>query len=259
MSRSDPKRIVVTGANGGIGRPMCARLLEDGYRVAGLDLNGDRLEQLSADFPDRMWFLECDVSSTDDVEATVDEIDEKWGGVDILVNNAAMISGFAPLEELTVEQFQRAFEVNYFGYLRMIRAVLPGMRTRGAGVIHNVSSGTAIAGHPGLTHYASTKGAVESLTKSLRQELRDEEVACTVMHPPFTGTESARQLGMGYPDFATGDPEDIGRKLAARIEQTGPTIVPDFSTKASMVIIRWFPALFRWFLNRYIQLEDAER
>ena len=96
------------------------------------------------------------------VQSVVDEVVAKWGGVDVLVNNACLAL-FIPFEQCSLDDIRREFEVNYFGYLNMIRAVLPVMKRQRRSVIHNLSSGVGFTGMPNMTGYTSTKGAIESL------------------------------------------------------------------------------------------------
>ena len=245
-----PRTVVVTGANEGIGYHMLAALLEDGYRVAGLDVDGGNLRSLEDDSPDRVRYYECDVTSTEDVERAIDAVVDRWGRIDVLVNNAATFN-FAPFEEQTLADTRREFEVNYFGYVRTIRAVLPHMRARGGGIVHNVSSGAGVVGHPGLSGYASTKGAIEALVRTLRLELRYEDVACTLMHPPLSNTRSAAELG--YPASALSDPASVGRKLANEIESTDAVITADWKTKAGLYLARRFPSLVKKGTERFVE------
>lgn len=252
MSTSWTDRVVViTGANEGIGHHMATALVEDGYRVAGLDVDVSNLALLRDTAPDRVAFFECDVSETADVERTVDEIVDRWGRIGVLVNNAA-VAAFAPFEAQSPADTRREFEVNFFGYLRTTRAVLPHMRARDEGIIHNVSSGTGFAGHPGLTGYAATKGAIEAFTRSLRIELRHENVSCTLMRPPTTDTRMTAELD--YPAWFVNDPAAVGRKLAGKIESTDPVITPDRQTKAGLALIQRFPSLWGWATDRFTDL-----
>ena len=249
---SSPERgrvVVITGANEGIGYHMLASLLERGYRVAGLDVDGGNLRSLEEAHPDRVRFRECDVTEDEAVEAAIEAVLEEWDRIDILVNNAAVFT-FAPFAEQTLADTRREFEVNYFGYVRLIRAVLPHMRARNEGIIHNVSSGAGLVGHPGLSGYASTKGAVEALVRSLRLELRHEDVACTVMHPPLSATRSARELG--YPESLLSDPADVGRKLAGKVESTDRVVVADWPTKVGLYVSRRVPYLVRKGTERFV-------
>lgn len=141
--------------------------------------------------------------------------------------------------------------MNYFGYVRLIRAVLPHMRDRGEGIIHNVSSGAGLVGHPGLTGYASTKGAIEALVRSLRLELQHESVACTVMHPPLSNTRSTARIG--YPESLLSDPADSGRKLAGKIESTEAVITADWKTTIGLHLARRVPYLVRKGTERFVE------
>jgi NAD(P)-dependent dehydrogenase (short-subunit alcohol dehydrogenase family) len=227
------QNIILTGANNGIGLAMTNALLEGGDCVAALDLC---LEHLAPSQP-RLLPLRCDVTDEVQVRATVDLIVQQWGQIDILVNNACLAL-FKPFSQKTLEETRQEFEVNYFGYLRMIQAVVPHMRARGAGLIHNVSSGVGITGFPGLSGYTSTKGAVEALTRTLALELKRDGIHVNLMHPPLTKTQSAAPLGL--PPEVMDDPVRVGRSLARQIRSTKPVIASDLRT-----------ALYLFFAYRY--------
>lgn len=212
--------IMITGANNGIGLAMTQSLLEMGDCVAALDLS---LENLDFAGPDLLLFR-CDVTDPGQIQAVVDEVIRKWGGIDILINNACLAL-FIPFEERTLDDIRREFEVNYFGYLNMIRAVLPVMKRQGRGVIHNVSSGVGFTGMPGMIGYTSTKGAIESVTRTLALEYASQGITFNVIHPPLTGTKSAS--GIGIPPEMMADPEVVGRKLAKQTGKTTPVLTPD--------------------------------
>lgn len=250
MSSSESRRVVlITGANEGIGYHMLTSLIEDGYRVAGLDINGENLQSLQGRYPERVRFLECDVTEDADVEAAVETIIDEWGQIDILVNNAGIFN-FDLFEDQTLEDTKREFEVNYFGYVRLIHAVLPHMRERNEGIIHNVSSGAGLVGHPKLSGYAATKGAIEAFVRSLRLELRYGNVSCTLMHPPLTSTRSAAELD--YPASYLSDPADVGRKLAGKVESTDTVITADWQTKAGLYLSQRLPYMVRKGTERFV-------
>ena len=254
QSSANVRVVVVTGANEGIGYHLLVALAEDGYRVAGLDVDGDAIESLREAHPTNVRYYECDVTVDGDVEAAVAGILEEWGRIDVLVNNAAILN-FGFFEDQTLDDVRRTFGVNYFGYVRTIRAVLPHMRARNEGIIHNVSSGVGRVGNPGLSGYASTKGAVESLTRSLRLELRHENVACTIMHPRLARTRSATTLG--YPESRMSDPEYVGRALAGRIESTRPVIYTDWVTRLGLSLAQRFPSLVERGTERFLEQREA--
>jgi len=246
--------VVLTGANEGIGYHMLAALVADGYRVAGLDVNGETIESLREQYPDRVRYHDCDVTADGDVERAVAAVLDEWGRIDVLVNNAATLD-FGFFEDRTLEDIKRTFEVNFFGYVRTVRAVLPHMRERNGGIVHNVSSGVGRVGNPGLTGYASTKGAIESFTRSLRLELRDENVSCTIMHPRLARTRSA--LSLGYPASQMSDPAYVGRKLADEIESTRRVIYADWVTRIGLALAQRFPWIVERATERFVADHEA--
>jgi NAD(P)-dependent dehydrogenase (short-subunit alcohol dehydrogenase family) len=242
----DSRMVVITGANNGIGLAMTQALLEMGDRVAGLDLSTDNLDALQRD-EGRLRSYVCDVTDRERVEHVVRDVLEAWGGVDVLVNNACLAI-FKPYLERTPEETRREFEVNYFGCLTMIDAVLPVMREQGHGVIHNVSSGVGLTGYPGISGYASTKGAIEALTRTLALEFEPLGITVNLIHPPLTRTQSSAPLGV--PPEMMADPAAVGRKLARKIGQTRPVLTPDLGTSLGTAANQHFPVRMGRFLAR---------
>lgn len=232
------KVVIVTGANNGIGLAMTRTLLQDGYRVAACDLAGENLHELEAAHPERLLYTPCDVTVDEQVAALVGEVIRQWGQVDVLVNNACLAL-FRPFEEASLEDTRREFEVNYFGYIRMIRAVLPKMKAQGEGIIHNVSSGVGVTGFAGIHGYASTKGAIEALTRTLAQELAGYGIHVNLMQPPLTRTRSAAPLGV--PEQIMADPAKVGRGLARRILSIKPDVTPDLQGSIFLRLSRLYP------------------
>ncbi|MFT3891034.1 MAG: SDR family oxidoreductase [Anaerolineales bacterium] len=224
------RTIIITGANNGIGLAMTQALLEMGDCVAALDLSLDNLGQTplrhaQGGDPNLLPFR-CDVTQPEQIKTVIEEIISKWGRVDVLINNACLAL-FIPFEERSLDDIRREFEVNYFGYLNMIRAVLPVMKKQGSGVIHNFSSGVGFTGIPSMTGYTSTKGAIESMTRTLALEYASQGITFNVMHPPLTRTKSSS--GLGVPPEMMADPVVVGRKLAKQVGKTSPVLTPDFS------------------------------
>jgi NAD(P)-dependent dehydrogenase (short-subunit alcohol dehydrogenase family) len=238
--------IIITGANNGIGLAMTRALVDRGDRVAALDLDTENLEALDKD-GDRLRAHLCDVTDRGRTLEVIADLVQAWERLDVLVNNAC-IALFKPYLERTQEEIRREFEVNYFGYLNMIDAVLPVMRERGYGVIHNVSSGVGITGYPGISGYASTKGAIEALTRTLDMEFADFGITVNLMHPPLTRTRSSAPLGV--PSQMMADPEEVGRKLAKKVGQTAPVLTPDLTTGVGIAANQHFPVLMGRFLAR---------
>ncbi len=233
--------IIITGGNSGIGFHLTKELMQAGHRVAVFDLAGSALAPLAATYADRLIFQRCDVTSDADVRAAVDAVLAAWGGIDVLVNNACLAT-FGPFVDRDLDDIRREFEVNYFGYLRLITAVRPAMAAQGHGVIHNVSSGVGITGFPGIVGYASTKGAIEAMTRTLALELATAGITVNLIHPPLTDTKSAAPLGVPKPMMA--DPAVVGRRLARRIGSKKPVITPDLTSAIGLLGMRLFPSAF---------------
>ena len=247
FSKEEEEVVVITGANSGIGYYMAKSLLEEGYFVAGLDLECNHLEDLQKSHPDALLICKTDVTRNDEIHQAIQDTLQKWKKIDLLVNNAC-IAFFSPFEKKTFKEFQKEFDVNYFGYLRMIAAVLPGMKERGEGIIHNVSSGVGITGFPGLAGYTSSKGAIEGLSKTLSYELERFGISVHTMHPPLTNTKSATPLGIPvevmYPpknDFSL-------RTLPLWQQITGRSVPITESSypvsKNAVLLISWFLSIF---------------
>jgi NAD(P)-dependent dehydrogenase (short-subunit alcohol dehydrogenase family) len=230
--------VVITGANDGIGLGLARALAADGWRVACLDLSGENLSNL--------WFLRCDVTDPAQVEAAITAVIAKWEQIDVLVNNAC-VAVLARFEEKALGATRREFEVNYFGYLNVIRAVLPHMKARRRGIIHNVSSAVGISGFAGMYGYASTKGAIEALTRTLAIELAPSGIAVNLIHPPLTRTKSSAPLGL--PSRFMADPATVGRKLAKRIGSTKAVITPGLAEAIAVLVARLLPGAMGRFLS----------
>lgn len=239
---NDEMVIVLTGANEGIGYHMLTALAEDDHRIAALDITGDNVREVRDGYPSQVRYYNCDVSDTGEVNTTVSKIIDQWGRIDILVNNAG-VARVASFQERSLADTRREFEVNFFGYQRLIRAVLPHMVEQGTGIIHNMGSGTADTGHPGLSGYSATKGAIKAFVRSLQLELQHTDVSCTLMIPPSTNTQMTADLE--YPEWMTVEPAEIGHKLATKIHSTKPVITPDWKTTVGLSLMRRFPSLWR--------------
>jgi NAD(P)-dependent dehydrogenase (short-subunit alcohol dehydrogenase family) len=230
--------VLITGANNGIGHHMALRLLDLGWRVGAFDLSGENLENARKDHPGRFRFHPCDVTDEAAVVAAVRAIASEWKRIDVLVNNAC-VAMFGPFETKELKDTRAEFEVNYFGYVNMLRAVLPYMKAQGEGVIHNVSSTVGITGFPGIYGYASTKGAIEALTRTLAIELRPCGVTVNLMHPTITNTRSAAPLGL--PSQAMADPAVVGKGLARRVGSKKAILTADVMTSIGVFMARHFP------------------
>ena len=174
---------LVTGASSGIGEATAKRLATAGYKVYGTSRRGAQSGQRS------FAMLALDVTSDESVEAAVKELIRQEGRIDLLVNNAGFGVAPAGAEESSIDQAKAIFETNFFGLIRMTRAVLPHMRRQGNGRIINIGSVLGFLPMPYGALYAATKHAVEGYSESLDHELRTRGVRLSVIEPAYTKTQ----------------------------------------------------------------------
>src|SRR5213083_2493630 len=174
---------LVTGASSGIGKATAERLATAGYKVYGTSRRGATSGQRAFER------LSLDVTSDESVAAAVNALLRSEGRVVLLVNNAGFSVAPAGAEESSIEQARAIFETNFFGIVRMTRAVLPHMRRQGAGRIINIGSVLGFLPAPYMALYAATKHAVEGYSESLDHELRTKGIRVSVIEPSYIRTE----------------------------------------------------------------------
>lgn len=172
---------IVTGASTGIGKACAEALARAGYRVFGTS------RSVRQDGPTGVEMVTCDVTDQASVDALVAHVHASAGQIDLVVNNAGLgLVGGA--EESSVTQVQALFDVNLFGAMRVVNAVLPAMRRRRAGRIINVSSALGLAPGPYLAHYSATKHALEGYSEALDHEVRSFGIRVVLVEPAYTRT-----------------------------------------------------------------------
>ena len=182
MAKLKGKVALVTGASSGIGEATAERLAKAGYKVYGTSRRGAQAGQRSFEM------LPLDVTSDESVEAAVSEVMRRDGRIDLLVNNAGFGVAPAGAEESSIDQARSIFETNFFGLVRMTRAVVPHMRRQGSGRIINIGSVLGFLPMPYGALYAATKHAVEGYSESLDHELRTRGIRVSVIEPAYTKT-----------------------------------------------------------------------
>lgn len=222
---------LVTGTSSGIGQATAERLTAAGYRVYGTSRRGAT--------PGRHSFemLSLDVTRDESVEATVKELIRLEGRIDLLVNNAGFGVAPAGAEESSIEQAKAIFDTNFFGIVRMTRAVVPHMRRQGAGRIINIGSVLGFLPMPYGALYAATKHAVAGYSESLDHELRTRGIRVSVIEPAYIKTQfDANFLA---PDSTLDEYRDVRALLDEVLEKVmatadAPTVVADVVLKAAI-------------------------
>jgi NAD(P)-dependent dehydrogenase (short-subunit alcohol dehydrogenase family) len=267
--KMDKKVVLITGGSSGIGKAIGMYLTENGYKVYGTTRNLKR-------FSDFNFFelVELDVTLHDTVHSAIQNIMQKEGKIDILINNAGVgITG--PIEETPVEEIKKAFDTNFNGPIRMIQAVFPHMRKRKEGLVINIS---AIAGNMGLPYrgiYSATKGALGIATEALRMEAKGFGIKITDLAPGDFATNIAAGRyhaptgeNTAYPSYnqvlkminedvdAAQSPIEVAKKVHQIIKADKPKVhykVGEFLQKFSLILKRVLPdSLYeKLLLNHY--------
>ncbi len=181
------RTVVVTGASSGIGEWTARLLHQAGAHPVLAARRADRLAALSAELGAALA-VPTDVTVADDIQRLVATALDRHGAIDGLVNNAG-VSLHENLDKLDLDAFRRVLELNVVSVVAMTQAVLPAMRSQGAGRIVNISSGTTRMALPGVAGYASTKSAVNMLSAVSRTELAADGIEVSLVLPSITATE----------------------------------------------------------------------
>jgi 3-oxoacyl-[acyl-carrier protein] reductase len=181
------KVAVVTGGASGFGEGMARAFAREGARVLVADVDVDHGEHVVGEIngpnPEHAVFLETDVTRDADCRRMVDTAMQRFGHIDILVNNAAVTHWNKPMLEVTEEEFDRVFDVNVKAVYLTARHAVPALASRGRGAIINMGSTAALRPRPGLTWYNASKGAVVSLTRSMAIELAPQKIRVNAISP----------------------------------------------------------------------------
>jgi NAD(P)-dependent dehydrogenase (short-subunit alcohol dehydrogenase family) len=216
MTAPEQKVVLITGASSGIGRACADRLAAGGYRVYGASRRGTASGTVES--------LQMDVTDDASVNRGVEAIVEREGRIDVVVNNAGMALAGA-VEDTSTEEARRQFEVNFFGVLRVCRAVVPHMRTQKAGCIVNIGSIAGLVAVPYQGLYSASKFALEGLSEALRMEMKPFGVRVVLIEPGDhrTGlTEKRMETAQSQTNPAHRDRFRVAVERMASDEQKGP-------------------------------------
>ncbi|OBK44302.1 oxidoreductase [Mycobacterium sp. 1081908.1] len=233
---------LITGCSTGLGRALAEAVIAAGHNAVVTARDPAKVADLAGAAPERVLAAALDVTDPAQVAAAVQTADERFGGVDVLVNNAGY--GYrAAVEECEDAAVRELFETHFFGSVAMIKAVLPGMRARRSGAIVNISSIGATVTPVGSGYYAAAKAAIEGMSGALRGELAPLGISVTVVEPGAFRTDfagrSLAQTATFIDDYAgtagqrrkendtmhgnqAGDPAKAAAAVIAAVESSEP-------------------------------------
>jgi len=253
------KLILVTGASSGIGKYAAIEFARKGARLALVGRNEDALKEIATTIkalgvPSKYFVF--DLKQLEMIPALVDEIEKFYSdSVDVLINCAgAAILGLT--EDVPVEEYSNNLQINFSAPLALIKAVLPGMKQKGGGQIINILSGAAKRGLPGASAYCVSKAALNSLTESLRVELRGDNIFVISISPGLVKTEfqkRAKSYGRWretVPEPTMSDPEYVAQKIVQASIGKKTNMELSLRTCVACHINYWAPRLFDHILGR---------
>ena len=186
--RLENKTAVVTGAASGLGKAIVEKFLEEGSKVIIVDINKDAGRELSGKLGPRTLAVSADVGDANSIENLQKSIFESFEKVDIVVNNAGVTHLPTPLDEVTEEDFDRVFRVNCKSVYLMAKAFVPNMKNQGSGSILNIASTAGVSPRPNLNWYNSSKGWMNTATRTMAVELAPFGVRVNAVNPVASET-----------------------------------------------------------------------
>lgn len=197
------KTAIVTGAASGMGKAIATLFAQEGASVVLADLNKEAAEQVARELPaGKAHPVQTDVADDQSVAAMVNETVSVFGGIDVLVNCAGVPQAFTPIEELSLEQWDKILSVNTKSIYLTVRHAVPHMKENNRGSIVNIASIAGVRARPGLNAYCASKGAAIMLSKALALELAPYQIRVNVINP---GPAETPMLGK----FINGDAAEV--------------------------------------------------
>ncbi|WP_397448518.1 oxidoreductase [Pseudomonas sp. NA-150] len=234
MSNLSSRLFLITGVSSGFGQAFAEAALQAGHRVVGTVRTTAAQQAFEQSAPGRAQAIVLDITDFNAINPAIERITRDIGPVDVLVNNAGY-GHEGTLEESSMDELRHQFEVNVFGAVAMIKAVLPSMRTRRSGHIFNITSMGGFITMPGISFYCGSKFALEGISEALAKEVKDFGVRVTAVAPGSFRTDWAGR-SMVRSDRSISDYDELFEPIRQAREQKSGKQAGD-PTKAAQVLL----------------------
>lgn len=257
------KTVVITGASSGLGKATALEFARQGWWVAIADINQARGDEVVAEIEalgGQAFYQHCDVSKGEDIQALNDHCLTVWNKIDVLINNAGIVSALGAIDRVPLDEWQRAFDINVMGVVKGCAIFTPTFKAQGSGHIVNIASIAGLLTIPGMTSYSASKAAVVSLSEALRAELKFKKIGVTVVCPSLFKTnlsESLLNAKEGQQDLidqamdkSTLTADDIAASIFVAVQKNQFMLLPHKETWLQWGLKRLSPNLYQWVLTR---------
>lgn len=267
------KRIFVTGGASGLGEAIAMRFAKSGFKVCIGDLNGERgrkVEKALQLLSTESFYITCDVTDDEAMVSVKQALEDRWGGVDVVVNNAGVAGTVGAIEDINTDVWKRLFDINLFGVVRGIKVFTPVFKKQGGGHFVNIASAAGLVSAPLMSNYNAVKAGVVSLSETMRVELGFSNINTTVVCPAFFKTNLMESMNSEVPGV------DMTSKVNRMMSRSAITsthiaddvydavlnntflLVPHKSERRLWILKRWFPNFFhKQFLKKSKALMPA--
>ena len=245
-----PGRIFITGGASGLGRATALRFARAGFRVCIGDVHEARGQEVQAELGEQGLFLRCDVTREEDLRAVAAELERRWGGVDVVMNNAGVAAAGA-IEDVPLSDWEWILDINLLGVVRGCRVFVPLLKRQRSGHLVNVASMAGLLDVPQMSSYNATKAAVVSLSETLHNELAEAGVGVSVVCPSFFRTNLHESMRTADPGLRTAmnklldrsavSAEDIAERIFRAVERREFYVLPHAEGRVAWRLKRLLP------------------
>ena len=259
------KRIFITGGASGLGRAIAFKYAKQGYQVCIGDVNEQRglatIEALSALGCDA-FYQTCDITQIKDLEQAKNELIARWGGVDIVVNNAGVAGTAGGIEDISLEDWHWVLNINLMGVARGCKTFTPLFKQQGSGYFVNIASAAGLINAPQMSSYNASKAGVISLSETLKFELEKFNIGISVVCPAFFKTnltESMKSTIDGVTQKiakimskSTVTADDVANDIYASVNQKSFWVLSHKPEKKLWLLKRYLPSIFEHIMKKQL-------